>query len=91
MIARRNLLTRLGLAHGAIVTATFAQKAIVQNGQAIVCSTEAVKCPNGHPSCKSINAPLVVGNDDRNYPDQAQLYSYHVLRCETCHVLFTRE
>ncbi len=74
-----------------LAPAALAQKAIVQRGQAVVCDSDSVKCPNGHESCKSINAPIVVGNGNRDYPDQSQLFDFHLLRCEVCHVLFTRE
>ena len=70
----------------------FGQKtAVMQKGQAVVCDGDAIKCPNGHDSCRTINAPLMVGNDNRSYPDSAQLFDYHLMRCDQCHVLFTRE
>ncbi len=87
MFTRRTLLGFLF----SLAPAAFAQKAIVQHGQAVVCDSDAVKCPNGHQGCKSINAPIVVGNGNRDYPDQSQLFDFHLMRCEVCHVLFTRE
>lgn len=67
------------------------QKAIMQNGQAVVCDSDSLTCPNGHKTCKSINAPVVVGNDNREYPDTAQLFEYHLERCQVCKVAFFRE
>ena len=87
-MTRRSLLSALS---ALIPASLLGQKAIMQNGQAVFCTENAVKCPNGHTTCKVINAPLVVGNDNQSYPDSAQLFSYHVLRCDVCHVLFTRE
>jgi hypothetical protein len=68
-----------------------AQRAILEGREAVVCESDSVKCPNGHATCKSINAPVVVGNDLRQNPDVSQLFEYHLMRCEVCHVLFTRE
>lgn len=68
-----------------------AQRAIIEGKEAVVCESDSVKCPNGHASCKSINAPIVVGNDNREYPDTAQLFGFHLMRCDVCKVLFTRE
>jgi hypothetical protein len=67
------------------------QKAVMSGNRAVICDSESVLCPNGHKTCRIIDAPLVVGNDNREYPDQAQLFGFHVLRCSECHVLFTRE
>lgn len=82
------------LAYGAgmIAVPALAQKAYVKpDGQGVVCQENTVKCPNGHQTCKIINLPLAVGNDSYEYPDIQQLRSYHVLRCDTCRVLFTAE
>ena len=67
------------------------QKAIVEKGQAKVCDDDPVECPLGHATCRSINAPVVVGNDSYQNPDVGQLRDFHLMRCEVCHVLFTRE
>lgn len=69
-----------------------AQKVAVQNGKAIVCQGDKLTCPNGHETCASIDAPIIVGSDrNRDYPEWAPLYQFHMERCEQCHVLFTRE
>lgn len=68
-----------------------AQQAIMEKGKAVVCDREAVKCPNGHDTCAVIDAPIAIGNDSYQYPDVKQLRDYHVLRCDVCKVLFTRE
>lgn len=89
MSSRRSFLTRLTLVFSAVTA--FAQKGILENGKAKVCADDAVKCPNNHMTCKSIDAPIVVGNDAWQNPDFAQLRDFHLMRCEVCHVLFTRE
>ena len=84
---RRTFLTAFGM-----IGTIFAQKAIMKSdGQAIVCESDAIKCPLGHATCKVINAPIAIGNDSYQNPDVQQLTNYHLLRCDTCHVLFTRE
>lgn len=72
-------------------SATFAQQAIMEGKKAVVCDSDSVKCPLGHDSCRVIDAPLAIGNDSYQYPDVKQLRDYHVLRCDVCKVLFTRE
>lgn len=78
------------LAYG-VGMASAAQNAILEKGKAVVCDGDSVKCPNGHDTCQVINAPIAVGNDSYEYPEVAQLRNYHVLRCDVCKVLFTRE
>lgn len=68
-----------------------AQQAVMEKGKAVVCEGDSVKCPNGHDTCRVIDAPIVIGNDSYQYPDVRQLRDYHVLRCDVCKVLFTRE
>ena len=87
-LTRRSLLSALS---ALIPASLLGQKAIMEKGQAVVCAENSIQCPNGHATCKVINAPLEVGNDNRNYPESSQLFDYHVLRCDQCHVLFTRE
>lgn len=74
-------------------SAAIAQRAEVQNGKAVVCEQKAdpLKCPNGHWTCESIAAPLAVGGGTYQNPETAPLFAYTLLRCNTCHVLFTRE
>jgi hypothetical protein len=61
-----------------------------KDGSVHVCAenTSTVKCPQGHETCRNINAPLVVGNGDYNYPNWAQLTTYKLLWCDTCGALF---
>jgi hypothetical protein len=65
-----------------------AQTATMQKGKAVVCSGSATKCPLGHETCVTIDMPLVVGNDNRNYPDVGQLFDQRVHKCDVCGVLF---
>jgi hypothetical protein len=76
-----------------LVGAASAQKAIIApNGHAVICGDESVTCPVcKQKTCKVINAPIVVGNDNHNYPDQSQLFDYHILRCDNCLAAFFRE
>lgn len=68
----------------------FGQKAIMENGQAVICKEDSsIKCPLRHATCKRVNAPLVVGNGNREYPDMAQLYELPVYACDICGMLFT--
>jgi hypothetical protein len=91
-VKRRNFLSRLGLALGGVLGAAFAQKSYLnKDGQAVVCESDAVKCPLGHSTCKVINMPIAIGNDSYQNPDVQQLRDFKVLTCTTCHVLFTRE
>ena len=67
----------------------FAQKqGVMEKGQAVVCDSGSTKCPLGHATCISINAPLVVGNGNRDYPDVAQLFDQRIHKCDQCGILF---
>lgn len=90
MTSRRTFVGRIiGLL--GLTSFAFGQKAIMEKGKAVVCEGDPVKCPLGHDSCKAIDAPIAVGNDSYQNPDVGQLRDYHVLRCDVCKVLFTRE
>jgi hypothetical protein len=91
-VKRRQFLERLAIAFSIVTGATLAQKsAVLENGKARVCDSDSIKCPNGHDTCRSIDAPLAVGNDSYQNPEVGQLREFHLIRCEVCHVLFTRE
>lgn len=89
MTCRRSFFS---FALGLLAAPLLAQHADLQNGKAINCEEEVLTCPNGHKTCRNIDAPIVVGSD-RNVdnPDFAELRNYHLERCNQCHVLFTRE
>lgn len=90
MTARRSFLAyAVGMLAAMPVLAQ--KKAIVENGKAVVCDSDSIICPNGHQTCLSIDAPVVVGNGSYQNPDVGQLNSFHMERCEVCHVLFTKE
>ena len=74
----------------AAMTGASAQtSAVMEKGKAVVCETSGTaKCPNGHDTCRSIDAPLVIGSGTRDYPDWAQLPDKHIIECDVCHVLF---
>jgi hypothetical protein len=84
---RRKLLSWLAAFLPAMAVAQ--KSAVLEKGQAVVCDDTPVKCPLRHDSCKEVNAPLVVGNGNKDYPDAAQLFDYRVFVCDVCGVLFT--
>lgn len=89
MIRRRSF---GGILFGWVAAAAVAQKpTVMEKGKAVACENDATECPNGHKTCTTINAPIVVGNDSYQNPDVGQLRDFHVMRCDICHVLFTRE
>ena len=62
---------------------------LIEKGKAVVCPTQGtIKCPNGHETCRTIDAPIIIGNDNSSYPDWAQVVSKHMIECDICHVLF---
>ena len=66
-----------------------AQKGITQNGQAVICDGNSVTCPAcKQKTCKILNLPIVLGNDNREYPDQAQMFEYKILCCQNCRAAF---
>jgi hypothetical protein len=88
---RRSFLA-YGVGMLASVSAAFGQRAILENGQAVVCKDDSLICPLcKKPTCPKINAPLMIGNDNREYPDSSQLFDFHIIRCDNCRGLFTRE
>jgi len=65
-----------------------AQKAIMEKGKAVTCDSDSFKCGAcGHDSCRTINSSMVVGNDNRNYPETAVLFDYRIVVCDNCGVL----
>ena len=100
MFSRRSFLALFGLVHVAAAqeliwnrstTISAAQEAVMQGDKAIACENGTVTCPNGHKTCRKIDAPLAIGNDSYQNPECVQLREFHLLRCDVCHVLFTRE
>ena len=83
---RRKVFSAIGIFLSGLA---FAQSASLKDKKAIVCSGSTVKCPNNHETCREIDAPIVVGNGNREYPDTGQLFDVKVLRCQQCGVLFT--
>ncbi len=70
-----------------------AQKASLQNGKVVVCAENksTARCPQGHEVCREIDAKLVVGNGDRDYPNWAQVNEFTMLWCPQCHALFAEK
>jgi hypothetical protein len=82
----------LGFAVGMVAGPLLAQKAILEKGQAITCDSDSILCPVCKvKTCPTINSTLAIGNENRNYPEVNPLFDFHVVRCDMCHVLFTRE
>lgn len=92
MIGRRLFLNRILSAIAILRAPLLAQHAEMQNGKVVNCEDDVLTCPMGHKTCRNIDAPLVVGSD-RNVdnPDFAELHNFHLERCNSCRVLFTRE
>ena len=69
------------------------EKAILQkDGRAVVCPDDSILCPVCKTkTCSTINATMVIGNENRSYPESSVLFEFHIVRCSICHVLFTRE
>jgi len=67
------------------------QQGVLINGKAKQCDGNPITCPNGHQTCKEINAPIAVGNDSYQNPETFQLKDFTVLWCEQCGVLFARK
>lgn len=86
MIRRKFLALLAGL-----VPAPLLQQAIMEGRKAVVCDDGPFKCPLGHDTCATIDKPIAVGNDSIDYPEVAQLRNYDVIRCDVCHVVFTRQ
>lgn len=89
MIHRRSFVT--GILAALLTHKAVPQKAAVTpEGKVKVCppNVSTVTCPQGHQTCRKIDAAIVVGNGDTNYPNWAQVPNSKLLMCETCSVLF---
>jgi len=95
MMGRRTFLGYVSGMVGILTGPAIAQKAIMQGNTAVVCSADSgdpLTCPVcKKQTCRTINKPIAIGNDSYEYPDVAQLQAFHVIRCDSCHALFTRE
>lgn len=86
---RRNFLVNI---FAFLPAMAIAQSAIMEGDKAVSCENGSVICPVcKKPTCRKIDAPLAIGNDSYQNPECQQLRDYHILRCDLCHVLFTRE
>lgn len=70
--------------------AVFAQVpgSIMKGEKAVVCQGATTTCPNGHKTCRNIDAPPAIGNDNRDYPEISRLMEYREMACSQCGVLF---
>lgn len=69
-----------------------AQRAIIEKGKAVICESDSLICPVcKEKTCPKIDAPIVVGSGSYQNPDVQALNDFHVIRCDNCHALFTRE
>lgn len=81
----------LGLVFGIVgVAAVAQQKGITENGKAVVCNDDgSILCPVcKKPTCKTLNAPIVLGNNSREYPDYAQQFDFKMICCDNCKAAF---
>jgi hypothetical protein len=89
-LSRRAFFSNLLLGIPAIALAQD-RHAIIEKKQSVICDGSPLTCPNGHTTCPTINATMTVGNENQSYPETAVLFEFHQVRCDVCHVLFTRE
>lgn len=69
----------------------FGQKeSVMEGGKAVPCDNGTMKCPLGHATCREIDMPVAIGNDNYQYPDVQQLREYHLFCCDQCGVLFSK-
>lgn len=69
-----------------------AKTSVMEKGKAVTCETTgSTKCPLGHETCYTIDAPLAVGTGSYQNPDVGQLNSKIELECDVCHVLFIKQ
>lgn len=66
------------------------QKGITENGKTVICNDDgSITCPVcKKATCKTLNAPVVLGNNNREYPDQSQMYDYKLICCDNCRAAF---
>lgn len=89
MLLRRSFLS-YGVAMISSLLAT-PQTAVLKGEKAIACDGAITTCPNGHKTCRNIDMPIVIGNDNRNYPEPRQLFDYRLMCCTSCSVLFVEK
>ena len=88
MTTRRSF---VGLIVGFFAGPLTAQRVVMEGHQAVPCKDNAVKCPNGHMTCPTINMPIAIGNDSYEYEEVHQLRDFKVLCCDVCGVLFVKK
>lgn len=76
------------------VAAAQMKKANMEGGKAVVCEGDGstFHCGAcGHTSCQLLNATIVIGNENRSYPESSVLFDYHFVACDHCNVLSVRK
>lgn len=68
-----------------------AQSAVMKGEKAISCDGVTTVCPNGHKTCRNIDMPMAIGNENRSYPETHVLFDYKVMFCTSCSVLFVEK
>lgn len=92
MMGRRTFLSYMSGMVAVVTGPAAAQRAILEGSKTVVCSDQPLTCPVcKQKTCPTINATLMVGNDNHEYPDSSQLFDYHIVRCDNCHAAFFRE
>lgn len=85
---RRGFISMLA---GALPISLLSQTAVMKDEKALACSGSTTICPNKHKTCRNIDAPLVIGNENREYPSPSVLFDYRILSCSVCGVLFAEK
>jgi hypothetical protein len=90
MIGRRTFLWYGAGMMSVAISASAQEKGIVENGKTVICNDNgSIMCPVcKHLTCKTLNAPVVLGNNNREYPDQSQMYDYKLICCDNCRAAF---
>lgn len=87
MITRKSF---LAYAVGMLTAPLLQKESVMEGNKAVVCDNGSTKCPLGHATCREIDMPLAVGNDNYQYPDCTQIREYHVYCCDQCGILFSK-
>lgn len=88
MMRRSFLAYAVGMLSAVGVAQSDDHKTVMEKGKAVVCEGSTFKCGAcGKDSCSTINAPMVIGNENRNYPEPAVLFQYRFVVCDNCGVL----
>ena len=68
------------------------KKSVMEGGKAIQCDGDTFVCGAcGKESCRTIDAHMAVGNENRSYPETSVLFDFRFIACDNCNVLSIRK